>query len=642
MMAPALPVAWLAALAAMGVALLGRAAPWLTALERVAYGAVLGVVLGSLAVLGGSCVAGRMPLALVAGVGLLAALLTILLQRRRTAPQVAGVAAMPIPGDTPRPARAAGFDTGTLVAVLVVAAFAVRWAFLWWSALTVNAEGLYVSHVHLWGDWALHLGDTMMFAWGDNFPPMHPRFAGPPHSYHYLTSITAAALVRLGMDPLAALPFQSWALSVLTILAVLAFARRITGSMGVAALALVLFLLGGGLGWWVTLAEGIQRHDVLGTLRDHTWDAPLQEKLGLRWLNVQYAFLIPQRGTLYGFPLGLLALTCVHEGHRRRATWPFVLGGLALGLLPFAHLGTLLSLAMLSPFLVLLLPTWRWIGFFLAWGLVGGPQFLAQQGGSAGALQAFRWQWGWVAGDQNVLLFWLRNLGAFAVLIPLALAAGGLLERRERRMMWAFMPLFVAANLAVFQPWAWDNTKLLVWWWLAACVLVAAWMVRVWRDERLPARSILLVLGVSMVLTGLLVDLDQALGHGRHRLLTHDELRVAREVREKTPRRSVFVVGLQHNHPVTVLGGRRAIMGYPGWLWTQGVSYGSRRREVGRILALAPDAEDLLRRYRVDFVAVGPEERRNFGADSAAWHARWPVVIATRDYQIFDVRGARR
>jgi hypothetical protein len=100
-------------------------------------------------------------------------------------------------------------------------------------------------------------------------------------------------------------------------------------------------------------------------------------------------------------------------------------------------------------------------------------------------------------------------------------------------------------------------------------------------------------------------------------------------------------VALQNNHPVPVLGGRRVLMSYPGWLWSQGVPYGERQAEVGRILALAPDAGALLRRYHVDFVTVGPAERKDFGADPAAWRARYPRVIATRDYEVFDVRGAR-
>jgi hypothetical protein len=203
--------------------------------------------------------------------------------------------------------------------------------------------------------------------------------------------------------------------------------------------------------------------------------------------------------------------------------------------------------------------------------------------------------------------------------------------------------VFVAANLAVFQPWDWDNTKVLVWWFLAACVLTAAWMVRIWNDERgvLPRLVIVLLIPV-LTLSGLLVDLDQALGHGRHLLLTADELALAREVRAHTPPRSLFVVAVQNNHPVPVLGGRRVVMGYPGWLWSQGVAYGDRQAEVGRILTLAPDADSLLRRYGVDFVVVGPAERDVFHADPAAWRARWPRIIATRDYEVFDVRKPAR
>jgi uncharacterized membrane protein len=112
-------------------------------------------------------------------------------------------------------------------------------------------------------------------------------------------------------------------------------------------------------------------------------------------------------------------------------------------------------------------------------------------------------------------------------------------------------------------------------------------------------------------------------------------------VRAETPPHALFLVGLQNNHPIPVLAGRRVVMSYPGWLWSQGVHSEGRERDVRRMFALAPEADSLLRAYHVDYVSVGPVERESFGADTLAWRARFPRPIATATYDVYDVRAKR-
>jgi hypothetical protein len=628
-MSTVLAIAWLAALCGSGVAILSRMAPWLGRLERVAYGAPLGMVTGSLVVLAVAWRTG-LTLPLVVGVGAVALLSAAVLRPRTPAAELRLATIRPAPGAM----------RGALTAALVIGVLAVRWAFFWAGAWTIDDQGLWASHTYLWGDWSLHLGDSTGFAYGDNFPPVHPRFAGLPHTYHYLTSITAAAMIRLGMTPIAALTFQSFVLLLFIAIGLLAFARRMAGRWSDAALAVVLFLVGGGLGWWWTVAEALTRHDLLGTLGAHPWDRGIQEAHNFRWLNVYYAYLVPQRSTLYGFPLGMLVLTCLRHAVDQRRAIPYLLAGVIAGLLPFANLGALLSLALITPFIALLFPAVGWIGFFFTCGAVAAPQLLAQQGGAPGALHALRLQVGWIAGRDPWWWFWLKNLGVFVPLLVAALASRTLLRPRDRRFLWAFMPVFALANLAVFQPWDWDNTKVLLWWYLGSCVLVAAWIARAWREHRgALVRATLGAVLASLVFSGLLVDLHQGLQLDRHLFVTRDELELARRVRDETPPRSLFVVALQNNHPVPTLAGRRVLMSYPGWLWSQGVAYAEREREVRKILGLAPGADSLMRHYHVDFVAIGPEERASFGADPLAWRARFPHPIETATYEVFDVRG---
>ncbi|HEX2034440.1 MAG TPA: hypothetical protein VHS99_09670 [Chloroflexota bacterium] len=647
-----LAIAILTAAGSLGVTALRRLRAPLTPLEQVAYGVPLGVVVASLATLPLAWAFG-LSAVLVGATGLLCGAGAFLLwpawPRRSARPAAAGGRA----GGLLASAAGAVRVRSAPLAALVVGAFAVRWAVLWSGALTYDAQGLWAGHVNLWGDWSLHLGDTASFAYGGNLPPQQPRLVGHAFAYHYLAAFTGAMLVTLGLDAAAALSLHSFVFSVLIALGLLAFGRRLTGDTGVAALALVLFLLGGGLGWLVTVAAAAGSTEGLRALLQHPWDEQAQRAANFQWKDVYFNLIMPQRAYLYGLPLALLVLTLLFAAVQQQGRTHYLVAGVVAGLLPLAHLGTLLALALLTPALALLFPSRRWVLFFAAWVVIAAPQ-LGLLLGSEHQAGAVRLQVGWMAGDDAWPWFWLKNLGFFLPLLGLALVRRRGMPVPGYRFLWAFMPVFVAGNLVVFQPWAWDNTKIFVYWFLGVCILVAALLAHAWRAHPVhPEQDVMhsvraaavhgLVAGAVLVMTlpGLLANLDQLLGKDRHLLLTAEELRVAAAVREQTPRRSVFAVGLQHNHPVTVMTGRPVVMGYPGWLWTHGYDYTERERDLRTIYAFGPNAPELLKKYGVSFLVMGPTERQQLGGDSAAYRQHYRTIVRSANYEVFAVGEER-
>jgi len=228
-----LSLLFLGALASPGIAALDRFARFLTPLERFAYGAVLGIVAGTLALVPAAMLFGfNAPVVLGTAVAsiVVAAFLVVGPGRRRGGglPIALGERLRDLVGRLDPWATA-------LVALLVV-----RWALLWSSALTIRPDGLWAGHEYIWSDWPTHLGIVTHFAFGGNFPPEHPLFAGLPLSYHYLSDLTPAAFVLLGMDPLAVLPLHSFVFSILVVLGLYAFARRLSGVRSIATLAVIL------------------------------------------------------------------------------------------------------------------------------------------------------------------------------------------------------------------------------------------------------------------------------------------------------------------------------------------------------------------------------------------------------------------
>ena len=623
-----------------GVATLRRYAPWLTTLEIVAYGLPLGVIVASLATLALATVVG-LHWPLVVALGLLGlGVAWALWPDRGTLPARVAARWSALPtltlGEIGARLRGVG-----IFPLLVIVALTLRWAWAWKGAFTYTATGLAARQLNVWTDWALHLGDVSSFAYGDNFLPQNPRFAGNPYPYHFLADLTAAMTVTLGVDPAYSLGLHTFLFSVLLALSIFAFARRLTGDTLAATLTVILFLLGGGLGWLVTLRDMDTSHDVLGTLLRNAWDFK-RHQAGLFRVENGYDSLISiQRGYLYGLPLALLGLTILMRAVEGRDWWPFLGAGLVLGLLPFAHQSTLLVLGLVTPFLFLLFPRREWVVFFATWIAVAVPQLWVQLGGGRGATAGGRWQPWWVSAPDPWPWFWIKNLGLFLPLLLIALGTRGLLPRTGQRFLWAFMPLFAAFNLYIFQPWDWDNNKVLLYWFFAVAILVAALLARAWREQRsLLVRSLVVAAIVSMTLSGLLLNLFQITSRDSYELINNEEIALARQIRDKTAPHAIFAAGLHHNHPVHVLGGRRVMVGYNGWLWTQAIDSRQREQDLRAIYAYRADAPALLRQYNVSYVVIGPGERNDLKANEAAFRAAYPAIITTPQYRIYRVDGA--
>lgn len=630
-------IALLAAMAAMGVALLRAVGRHLSPLEWVAYGAPIGMVLATLAFvpLG---MAGAFTVAGVVGVGVACAVIAVLAWRR-----------VPLAIDRAELAPGRILGRAASMPALVIGAFAVRWAFFWRDAIFMKGGELWAGHVNIWGDWPVHLGVVSSFVWGGNFPPEHPRFLDHPFAYHYLSDLTAAAQVVLGMDPGEALALHSWVGSVLVAMGLYAFARRLTRRRGVALLATVLFLLGGGLGWLATAEAVATSGDLFGTLGTLAWDRMVnsEREVGLnnfQVVNLFFGFMASQRAFLYGLPIAFAAFSTLLVAVRVRRTSLYVLAGVIAGLLPLAHLATLLAFVLVIPALFLLFPSRRWLGFGVAAVAIALPQLLTQTGGGVGALAALRLEIGWVSPPDPWPVFWAKNLGFGILFTAYGLLVRRVVPARSRRFLLGFMPIFVIVNVVAFQPWSWDNHKVLVYWFLACAILGASAIAFLWRLNRgrggLPARAVVVVLVSTMLLSGVLEDVGVGLGQTRHRMLDAQALEIAALVRERTAPDAVFVTAMRNHDPVAMLTGRRIFVGYWSWLWTEGIDYAPRREIVRTIYRDPAQRDALIARYGIDFLVIGPAERTDLEFDEASLVAKYPVIARTTDWLVLDVRAA--
>jgi len=257
--------------------------------------------------------------------------------------------------------------------------------------------------------------------------------------------------------------------------------------------------------------------------------------------------------------------------------------------------------------------------------------------GSQASISAFfGLELGWDHGAHPLPWFWLANTGAFIPAFVAALLWRGdrpLVPRRLLLYALPFVVWFIVPNVLRLAPWLWDNIKVLVYWWLGGVPIVALLLARLWSDRTGP-RVAAVALAVVLMAAGAL-DVARATVGPSYQEFDRDGMALASLIREETPPNAVILTAPAYNTPV-FLTGRRVFMGYVGHLWSNGLPYGDRERDVRTIYAGEAGARELLARYGISYVVVGPQERREVAANDAFFE-QFPVVGEAGEYRLYEV-----
>ena len=642
---------FLAACAAAGFGITYLSGVLLNFEERV----VFGTVLGAMAVAGMSFVTSLVArdvaaLTVLVGLATAVAAATVGLIRERS--QVAADWS-----DARRrwtsPWRSPGHPWPLLAILVFCGAWTVHF---FHQAYLYTPSGLYAGYVNIWGDWAAHLSFAGSFAYGHNFPPEYPIDPGHRLGYPFMIDFYAADLVPFGLSLTEALTATSAMLGLALPGVIYLAAVRFTAGRAAAAIAVFVFLLSGGLGF-VYLLGDIRRFGlgVFGTLpREYT----LNRDVDLQWLNPVLAYIVPQRSTLFGFSLALILLVLLSIALRDRLGWrPFLFAGVLAGVLPIFHVHAYGTVIALPAFWALFNLRREWIAFFVPALVVGIPILLwmwppdnTSICGDMPSIDRYCIQPGWLAWTDwqrnGVWLFpfyfigfWIWNT---SLLLPLAIAGHALVRWFPTAFPSWFAPMwlwFVVPNVIVLQPWVWDNTKFFIFWALLASIVVGGVLAGLLRRG---AGSAIVAVGAIVVLclSGAL-DLSRASDYEVSTNLFTDAggLKVAAWARQNTSPTAIFAVADEHNSPIPTLAGRRELIGYPGWLWTYGLAdYVKKGEDLKLILDGDPSAMELVRKYHVDYVMIGPQEIPR-GASRAYWDEHGTLVYDDGGYAVYRVKS---
>ena len=572
-----------------------------------------------------------------------------------------------------------------------------RWAFIYFlfyavvmivmwlvfeRALLEKPEGYYTGVLNNYGDLPFHLSVITRFAFGQNYPPEDPTFAGARFTYPFLTDFISAIFVRLGATLRQSLFIENWIIGVALVGVLHRFGLQLVRNRTAAILTPVLVILNGGFGWWMLFGD-VNKSDsgvfhILNHI-EHSYTILPEVAQGWRWGNAVTSLLVPQRGFLLGIPLAVIVFTQWWQAMRSsegeegkgeggketkkkrtyrseeplgRSTFPLslfplpssakrmIFAGFVAGLLPLVHAHSFIAVMGIGAVLALInIKRWReWFGFFIVASLIAGPQLLWSTHGSAVSTRAFiGWEFGWGHGTENVLVFWLKNTGVFIPLLVLALLWKTDSYLVSRKLLLFYLPFtlcFIIPNLIKFAPWIWDNIKILFYWWVASAPLVALLIAKLWEGSRF-SRVMAATLFVMLTLAGGLDVFALASRQGEYQEFDRDGVTFAEAIKQQTPAGATILHAPIHNTPI-FLTGRRSVMGYPGHIWTHGIDSGPRENEIKQIYGGAPNAPALLAKYGVDYVVVDPQERSVMTVNDDFFR-RYPEVITIDEYHLFKI-----
>ncbi|MEX2028668.1 MAG: hypothetical protein WD988_04190 [Candidatus Curtissbacteria bacterium] len=530
-----------------------------------------------------------------------------------------------------------------LFIILTFGLFGFLYLHLAKNMLTIKPDGWYVGHINLYGDLVFHLTLINKFQATGQLNIDNPIFSGAKVGYPILADLITAKIANSTSINFA-LFITTFLAGLLGIYVARLFIKNFIRNEKTIFLTLLLFFINGGLGFYYFFQDLFFSQKPLGQFllsmpREYT---DIKEN-GYWWINTYLAYFLPQRPFLFAFPITLIILILLYKGLEKSKRKYFILAGFLTGVLPLVQVHSLFLIflisAMLCPLTILKKKlrnnlVKNWLVFALITTLLAIP-ILNTISEPQSLFRYIRLQPGWTS-NENIIWFWFKNLGLFG---PALIASVIWIYRKNRDLFYMYLPflgVFVLSNIYIFQPWDFDNSKLLIYWFFASCILVAYFLVDEFFSENYFKKTIGTIIVSLMIFSGALDLIRTFTPQTNYKIFSNSQLEVAEIVKRNTAQDAVFLTASNHNHPIPALAGRSTLVGFEGWLWSHGTDFTDREIGARTIYLGGNEAESKIRQYRINYVTIGPLERVQFSINDS-YFEKYSSQILAPEWHLYDV-----
>ena len=532
--------------------------------------------------------------------------------------------------------------------IVVYALFSLR-AFLW--VVFQDGDAIKVLSPNNLGDLSLHLTYIREFANGVPFWPQNPIYAGATLTYPAGIDLFHSLLTLVGADIYRAFVWIGLAGCVCAGMAL----WRWGGAFVMAG-----FLFNGGLAGFLFFKTG--------ALTDFQAE--------LAWKSIPLALFVTQRGLLFALPAGLLLLASwrarffdrppednVSADPSERGVLPWAGELLLYAAMPVFHLHTFLFLSiMLGVWFIIRAPARMQILKLVGAAVAPASALVFLVTGNLHGPKVLGWMPGWMQTDPDFLqscqdilgttaslvtfpVFWIVNFGILPLLVILLIIR--LIKDPQlvwgRALVFPALGIFVLCCFVKFAPWAWDNTKLMIWCYLA--ILPVLWRRLLSRWPFWATATVCAILfwsGFVSLLGGLDIprqrsgspqEADTTQGYAIASRTELDGLSDGLRGISPTAR---FIAHPDYNHPLVLLG-RKLALGYTGHVWSHGYEFSGPLAREEAILNGATNWHQLAREFGARYLFWGPREREAFPGSTQPWRDQVRLVASGDWGEIFDL-----
>lgn len=512
-------------------------------------------------------------------------------------------------------------------ALLILLGWFVLFAVLWSNMVVVDDKGIHAGSVNIWGDWVVHMTYTNIFHdWPvQDWLNRSPLFSDGNFRYPPAANLFSALLMSFGLSMVQAMVVSSMILCFALTAALYYFFRQFGRSRLWSCIGLSLFLLNGGFGFLFYFF-----HDARSAT--HLPDD------GIVIQNFIISEFIPQRAILFASPFFILSVAFLKKALDSTNTALRVKLMLAIGLfsnlllLSSAH--TYLAFVLICSIVGLFtVKQWKlWLVLVLTAGISNALLYFGYYGvNETSAFFKF-------APAELVKFSKLSYVDHFvknyAFILPIAAYAICQLRLWKQPFILAGLVLFCLVYLVQFQPWIWDNSKILTWAYLLLLLPVLIYLNLWWRQHL--AKRVLVVAVIAVSVASGAIDVWNVVKPGRqeYTMFNAEDMRLAAEFKARTSPDDVVLTHIGHNNWVHTLASRQVYKAYSGWLWSYGIDSGRLDSESRKMLNgdLA-----LLRENNIRYIVIDRYHEQSKVRYS--WAGKLEVFLRSPRYRIYKVDG---
>ncbi len=493
-----------------------------------------------------------------------------------------------------------------------------------------------------YGDLPLHMGQISKFAFGP-FDLSEPIYFGAKLQYPFLLNFIRGIILAVT---------GSWTISILWPLYFLVIGNivltyliyyKLSKDKIIAYLSSIIFFFGSGLHWYYEFFKGQSENTFYLSLQ-----YPLQ--------NISYGpaliSMVHQHTFHIGLFLFLLFVYFILEFSFENKLIN-IASVIILGILPLAHIHSFLvaGLLLIIYFVhsLIIKDKIRAKKSFIV-GLcafiISIPQLYFLLGGRLGGGFG-HWRLGWMVesgyGGANfadsvhtifsfsyINFIWIN----FGVLLPLFfitliyfiskqinLKKDDSILTRQAPFLFSGLSIFLFANIYQFQPWDYDNNKLLIYF-IFFISIFTLYMASVILGKLISNKYIiyivLVLLTVSVSFSGL-IDLYRRFTVPRDNLTVvfeREYIEMGDYISKNTDKDKTIISSPDHRNPAMALGGRQGVIGYDGWLWSRGIDYTDRKREVETFFSDPKSHDEIFSKYNIGYILIDEKIKLNRGVVS--------------------------